>query len=453
MRNQSRKKTKKSSTYKKRIKHQKKTKKYIGGSGITKNYKNIIDKIRPDYTNDNKWFDIVLGLYSFIPLNLKFLNGVNHIKKSISLYGMYVDNFYRLGRFNVLNNVFPEKICSDLLSNYICNTKIKDLISSDSKKGDTLPEELRIVQTGGGSSCATKKFCHTHNNFNNLNVKGVTITNKILRLLESTKLYKTSDGHFKYMSLLHKYTISELASLLSVYMFVNTKYKTYYVQGKNSGCKTSDEIYTDSDKTEAPKEADFVNLIGPFKKVNDVTSIESENVQELLLLILNLFDSCINLNLKGKYPKNIKTEDDKHEFNSLCSIECENCTVYAQSKIQTPEKNSVDIILSKIFYIMYNYNNFKKYKLREDTIINNVYNMSPVNNFYNSKNERLKFNKSSIPLFIKELKIKFPDEGTGITENLQTRIKIYFDKIDLPLYVCKMILYKIYTKKPVELFA
>ena len=450
MRNKSRKKIKKSSTYKKSIKPHKKTKKYIGGN-LSEPIM-AINKIRPDYSIHNKRGSIFWGLYSFIPLNTNFLSGLTLIKKSISLFGMYTDNFYRLGKHNVLNNIFPEKVCSDLLSNYICNTKIKDLISSDSNKGDLLPDELKLVQTGGGdSSCQTKKFCYTHNNFNNLNIKGVKITNKLLKLLDTTKLYKSSDGHFKYMSLLYKYTISELVSLLSIYMFVNKKYNTYYTQSKSS-CKTLDEKYTGIDNTEPPKDVDFVNLIGPFKKVKNVSYIKYDNIQELLLLILNLFDSCINLNLKGEYPKSITTEADKQDFNRLCSIQCENCTVYSQSKIQTPEKNSVDIILSNVFYLMYNYNNFKKYKLREDTIINNVYNMSPVNNFYSSKAERLKFNKSSIPKFIKELKIKFPDEGTGITEHLQDQIRIYFDKIDLPLYVCKMILYKIYTKKPVDLF-
>jgi hypothetical protein len=434
----------------KNIKKRDKTKKYRGGGQGEeyKSYKTIINKIKPDYTYENKLFDNSWFILSFMPLTTKYSNGLKLIKKSIGLFGMYIDNFYRLGSHNVINNILPDKVCSDLLNDYVCNTKIKDILSQDNNKGETLPQELRVVQ-GGGGNCSSNKFCHTPQHFQALNMKSSSIIKKTLKKLESYKLYRSSDDHYKYMVLLNKYTLSELVSLLSIYKFVNTKYDNYDIIEPKNTCKTSDDEYTGTNMTEAPKNKDYVNLIGPFKKVKDTPS-DSSNIQELLLELLNLYDSCLNLNYYGIYPDNLKNEEDKREFEGLCDINCKECTVYSQSKIQTPEKNNVDIILSHIFYLMFNHFQFKKYKLRQDTILNNVYNMTPGNNFYKSKNERLRFNKNSIPLFIKEIGARYPDTSNGITRELQDKIKIYFDEINLPLYVCKMILYKIYKKTPIE---
>ena len=472
MKKNTRKKIRSSFTYKKRNKNNIKTKKYKGGGQEYKSYNKIRNLIKPDYTVDNKFYSNYYTITSFIPLTTSYMNGLKLINKSIGLIGLYIDNFYKLGEHNVINNIFPNKVCSDLFTDYICNTKIKDLLSNEGNKGDTLPEELKVVENlgvglrgGNNGSCSYNKFCYTHDKVNNLNIKGSSLVKKTLKTLESFNLYKTSDGHYKYMSLLHKYTISELVSLLSIYKFVSTQYKTYdKVEETNEVCKIPDDEYTETTDTEAPKQSDFVNIIGPFKKVNGLVLKPNEvkdllikkddtNIQEILLELLNLFDSCLNLNYYGIYPDSVKTENDKREFEGLCSIKCPNCTVYSQSKIQHPEKNNVDIILSHIFYLMYNYYKFKKYKLREDTILNNIYNMHPGNNFYKSKNERLKFNKKSIPLFIKELKLQYPETSSGITIQIQKKIRDYFDAINLPLYVCKMILYKVYTKQSVDLFA
>lgn len=445
MKNKSRKKIKKkiNKTIKKSInKTIKKTikntiKNYVGG-----NYVNIRQLIKPDYSKENENFKKFKLITSFIPLSTSYMSGLKLITKSIALYGLYIDNFYRLGQHNVLNNILPNKVCSDLLTDYMCNTKIKDLIKNDNKKGETLPDELKQIQYGGGT--CEKSFCHSENKFNNVSFeKGSSIVKKTMKTLDNYNLYKTSDEHYKFMNLLYKYTISELVALLSVYNFVNTKYNNYEIETPQNMYKEKQVI--EEKEKQAPKSEDYVNLIGPFKKINDINPYDYDNIQELLLELLNLMDACMNLNYYGIYPNSLQNDNQKEEFQKLCSIKCQNCTLHSQSKIPTPESNNADTILSHIFYLMYNHYNFKKYKMKKEDIIRNIHNID--NNVYNNINERQNFDKNSIPFFMKELKLQYPDKSYGITEALQQKIKDYFDSINLPLYTCKMILYKVYTKK------